>query len=286
MAEQVKIGVIGGTGLYQMDALKNIQEHTINTPFGYPSDTIITGTLQGHSVAFLSRHGRGHVLTPSEVPYRANIYALKSLGVEYIIAVSACGSLQEEYEPSHIMLPDQLVDFTKNRVSSFFGEGVVAHVGVAEPFCETLRHILADAVENNGGIAHRQGKFITIEGPRFSTRAESHLYRQWGMDIIGMTTSPEAFLAREAEICYAVMAMITDYDVWHEEEVHVEMVLQNFKRNLDMAKRVLLEAIPQIGILKQSQPAHTALKGTLTTAREKITPAQVEKFKYFRNLIG
>lgn len=285
MTEPIKIGIIGGTGLYQLEALENIQEIEMQTPFGPPSDVIITGTLYGVNVAFVARHGRGHLYLPSEIPYLANIYALKSLGVEYVIAVSACGSLQERYAPGHIMLPDQLIDFTRQRRTSFFGEGVVAHVGVADPFCSRLRELLADAVESNGGIVHRQGKFITIDGPRFSTRGESHLYRQWGLDIIGMTTSPEAFLAREAEMCYAVMAMITDYDVWHEEEVSVEMVFENFKKNIDLAKRVIMDVVPHIDAIREAQPAHTALKGTLTTSRDLITLEQRLKFDIFRNLL-
>lgn len=288
MSDQVRIGVIGGTGLYQIETIRDVKEHKITTPYGKPSDNIMTGVVAGERVAFLSRHGRGHLLNPTEVPYRANIYALKTLGVEYIIGVSACGSLREEMAPGHIVIPDQVVDFTKGlRARTFFEEGIVAHVGVADPFCETLRGLLADGVERTGKTVHRNGTIITVEGPRFSTRAESFLFRQWGMDIIGMTTSPEAFLAREAEICYATMAIVTDYDVWHEHEVTVEMVFANFKGNLEMAKQVLTDVVPQIAAIPAPNPIHSALKGTLTTAADKIAPAQQKKLRPFmKNLLG
>jgi 5'-methylthioadenosine phosphorylase len=207
--ESVRIAVIGGSGLYSMPEVTDIQEHAIDTPFGSPSDKIIVGNLQGQRVAFLPRHGRGHVHTPSEVPYRANLYALKSIGVTHIIAVSACGSLKEELAPGHIVIPDQLFDFTKDeRGRTFFGDGLVAHVGVADPFCPSLSMVIADACAEAGGIVHYGGTSITIEGPRFSTKGESHVWQQLGFSIIGMTTSPEAYLAREAEMHYAVMAHV------------------------------------------------------------------------------
>ncbi|HSK89253.1 MAG TPA: S-methyl-5'-thioadenosine phosphorylase, partial [Anaerolineales bacterium] len=218
MTEHVTLAIIGGSGLYAMAGLSDTQEHHITTPFGKTSAPIIVGTLEGQRVAFLARHGIGHHITPSEVPYRANIYALKSLGVQRIVSISACGSLQQEFAPGHIVIPDQIYDNTHGRARSFFGEGLVAHISVADPFCADLSGQLESAVRMAGGTTHRGGSFITIEGPRFSTKAESNTYRSWGMSIIGMTASPEAFLAREAEICYATMAHVTDYDVWHVSE--------------------------------------------------------------------
>ena len=271
--DAVKIAVIGGSGLYDMPELQDVEERHISTPYGDPSDALRIGTLAGERVAFLARHGRGHVLTPTEVPYRANIYALKTLGVEHIISVSACGSLQEQYAPGHVVIPAQLVDWTKNRQSSFFGDGLVAHISVADPFCPRLSAILADAVAEVGGTVHRGGKFITIEGPRFSTRGESALFRAWGCDIIGMTTSPEAFLAREAEMCYAVMAHVTDYDVWHEteEDVSVELVIQTLQANVRTAQRAIVGVVQRLA----ADPARDcgcadALGSALITARDKI----------------
>lgn len=241
MTEHVTLAIIGGSGLYAMAGLSNTQEHSIDTPFGKTSAPIIIGTLEGQRVAFLARHGIGHHITPSEVPYRANIYALKSMGVQRIVSVSACGSLQEEFAPGHIVIPDQIYDNTHGRARSFFGEGLVAHISVADPFCGDLSGQLESAVRAAGGTTHRGGSFITIEGPRFSTKAESHTYRSWGMSIIGMTASPEAFLAREAEICYATMAHVTDYDVWHVSEapVTVEMVIQTLNKNTAIAQEAI-----------------------------------------------
>lgn len=290
MTDSIRIGVIGGSGLYRMKALQDVEEHDIDTPFGKPSDKVVTGTIAGQKVAFIPRHGRGHVLNPTEVPYRNNIYALKALGVKYLIGVSACGSLREEYAPGHVVIPDQLIDFTKGkREVTFFENGLVSHIGVADPFCVQLRPLLADAVAEAGGTVHRQGKFITIEGPRFSTRGESHLFRSWGMDIIGMTTSPEAFLAREAEICYAVMAHVTDYDVWHEteEEVTVEMVIKAFQQNLELAQNALEIVIPKVAALQEAASAHSALKSSLTTSKTHVSDKQREKLKPFlKNLLG
>lgn len=241
MNDSASLGIIGGSGLYGMPGLKDTREHDLNTPFGKPSAPVVTGTLEGRRVAFLARHGIGHHITPTEVPYRANIYALKSLGVERVISVSACGSLREDYAPGHIVIPDQLFDFTKDRVRSFFGEGLVAHVGVADPFCNAFSEELASAVDAAGAVMHRGGAFITIEGPRFSTKAESQTFRSWGMSLIGMTASPEAFLAREAELCYAIMAHVTDYDVWHvsESPVTVEMVIQTLNKNTELAQEAI-----------------------------------------------
>ncbi len=247
MSEPLALAVIGGSGLYNMPGLTNAQEHILETPFGRPSAPIVIGSLEGQRVAFLARHGLGHFISPSEINYRANIYALKSLGARRIVSVSACGSLREDYHPGDLVVPDQLFDFTKNRPRSFFTGGLVAHVGVADPFCPTLSGQLAEAAAAAGGRVHRGGTFITIEGPRFSTRAESNLFRNWGMSIIGMTASPEAFLAREAEICYGVLAHITDYDVWHvsEEPVTVEMVIATLNQNVHLVQEAIRQLLHQ-----------------------------------------
>lgn len=239
---EAEIAVIGGSGLYKMADLQDVKQVSVKTPFGDPSDDITLGNIFGETIAFLPRHGRGHRLTPSEIPYRANIYALKSLGVRYIISVSACGSLREDYEPGHIVIPDQIVDFTKGiRNASFFGQGLVAHVGAPSPFSHELSLALAQATADANGVVHYGGSFITIEGPRFSTKGESILYRNWGMSIIGMTTSPEVFLAAEAEIAYACMAHVTDYDVWHDTEqpVTVEMVIKILSANTELAQNAI-----------------------------------------------
>jgi len=241
MTTDISLAIIGGSGLYAMPGLEDTEERTITTPFGDPSAPIIIGTLEGQRIAFLARHGIGHHLTPSEVNYRANIYALKSLGVEKIVSVSACGSLREDYAPGEIVIPDQLFDMTKDRKRSFFEKGLVAHVSVADPFCPDLSQAIYNAVQKTGATVHQGGSFITVEGPRFSTRAESNVYRSWDMSIIGMTASPEAFLAREAEICYGVMAHVTDYDVWHisEEPVTVEMVIKTLMKNTQIAQEAI-----------------------------------------------
>lgn len=245
MINKAKLAIIGGSGLYQMKGLEHTEEIVLDTPFGKPSAPITVGTLEGVQVAFLARHGIGHHITPTKVPYRANIYALKSIGVERVISISACGSLREDYAPGHIVIPDNIFDLTKDRERSFFGEGLVAHVSVADPFCNDLSSQLEAAVGATGATTHRGGSFITIEGPRFSTKAESNAYRVWGMSIIGMTASPEAFLAREAELCYATMAHVTDYDVWHESEspVTVEMVIQTLNKNTEVAQDAIRNLI-------------------------------------------
>lgn len=283
----IELAVIGGSGVYDIEALTDIQEHDISTPFGNPSDTIVVGTLAGQRVAFLPRHGRGHRLTPSEVPYRANIYALKRLGVQRIISISACGSLKEEYAPRHIVIPDQVYDHTKHREYSFFGNGLVAHLGIAEPFCPQLRQTLAEAVEQAGGTVHKGGTFIAIEGPRFSTQAESNLYRSWGMDIIGMTVVPEAQLAREAEICYATMAHVTDYDVWHEEEeaVNVEMLIANLQANAALSKTTIADLVPLLPPVRACD-CDSALSTAFITQRELVPHSTIEHLgpivdKYF-----
>ena len=275
---EVKLAVIGGSGVYDMEALTEVEERHIPTPFGDPSDIIVIGTLSGTRIAFLPRHGRGHRLTPSEVPYRANIWALKSLGVERIISISACGSMKEKYAPRHIVIPDQIYDNTKKREYSFFGDGLVAHIGIAEPFCPHLRQVLHEAVNKAGGTVHMGGTFIVIEGPRFSTRGESKVYRSWGMDIIGMTAVPEAQLAREAEICYATMAHVTDYDVWHEEEeaVNVEMLIANLMANATLSKQTIAELAP---LLTDERPCDCgdALSTAFITQRDLIPKAKLEQ---------
>lgn len=272
----IELAVIGGSGLYDMADLTDIEEIDVTTPFGKPSDTITVGTLHNRRIAFLPRHGRGHLLTPTEVPYRANIFALKTLGVKYIIAVSACGSLKETLAPGHVVIPDQLFDFTKKRETSFFDDGLVAHVTVAEPFSSEFSKVVSEAVKINGGMVHDGGTFITIEGPRFSTRGESNVFRSWGMSIIGMTTSPEAYLAAEAEIAYACMAHITDYDVWHEEEepVTVEMVIRTLLGNTALAQKSINHLVEHMDEWAGDFAAHHALKDALITDRSKITASK------------
>lgn len=276
----IELGVIGGSGLYAMAELSEVEEVVVDTPFGAPSDAITVGTLHGRRVAFLPRHGRGHLLSPTDVPYKANIYALKKLGVKYIVAVSACGSLREAYAPSHIVIPDQLYDNTKLRSSSFFGQGLVAHVGVADPFSAELSQAIYDSVKAVGGTVHQGGTFITIEGPRFSTRGESNLFRQWGMSIIGMTTSPEAYLAREAEIAYACMAHVTDYDVWHESEeaVTVEMVIRTVIGNTKVAQAALSHLVAHFDEWAGEMDAHSTLKDALITSVDRISAENRAKY--------
>lgn len=277
MTEIIHFAVIGGSGLYAIPSLSEVQERHLETPFGKPSSPIVVGTLDGKRIAFLARHGLGHFIPPTEVNYRANIYALKMLGAKRIISVSACGSLREDYAPGHIVIPDQLYDNTKDRARSFFGEGLVAHVGVADPFCEALSQSVYQSVQEAGGTVHQGGTFITIEGPRFSTKAESNVFRAWGMSIIGMTASPEAFLAREAEMCYAVMAHVTDYDVWHvsAEPVTVEMVIQTLNKNTQLAQqalRLLARSLPE----EQPCACHNALAAALIT-NPAVIPAETRQ---------
>lgn len=271
MDDKPVLGVIGGSGLYNMTEIQEIKEYNLTTPFGSPSTAIITGKLDGVRVAFLARHGIGHHLSPGEVNYRANIYALKSLGVERILSISACGSLREDFAPGDIVIPNQLFDLTRNRKRSFFGDGMVAHVSVANPFCPDLSAEVDQAIKDTGAIVHRGGAFITIEGPRFSTRAESNVYRAWGMSIIGMTTSPEAFLAREAEICYTVMAHVTDYDVWHlsEDPVTVEMVIETLQRNTQIAQNAIKKLAQRIKPSKECE-CPQALASALITRQDVI----------------
>lgn len=244
----VRIGIIGGSGLYDMAELEDRETRTVTTPFGDPSGPYVIGRLRGERVAFLARHGAGHRLLPSELNFRANIFGFKLLGVERILSASAVGSLREEYRPLDIVFPDQFVDRTRLRHSTFFGNGIVAHVGFAHPVCDHLRHAAADAATAVGATVHRGGTYVNMEGPQFSTLAESRLYRSWGMDIIGMTNLQEAKLAREAEICYATMALVTDYDCWHPEhdQVTVEMILDNLTRNAATAQAVIADAVGRL----------------------------------------
>jgi len=275
---QAKIGVIGGTGLYDIEGLTDIEEVDINTPFGKPSDTIIVGKLEGVGIAFLPRHGRGHRISPTELPSRANIYALKSLGVEYIMAISSAGSFKKEIKPGDLIIPDQLIDRTRHRVSSFFSEGVVGHIPFAEPFCPVLSQILFEVAREAGGSVHQGGTYVVMEGPAFSTRAESQLYRSWGADIIGMTALPEAKLAREAEICYAIIGCVSDYDSWWAkgQAVTIEVVLDTLCQNIDTAKKIIKLAVSRIPRKRHCSCA-TALEATIVTAPELIPPEQREK---------
>ena len=276
MAE-AKIGVIGGSGLYHIEGMTEVEEIKVKTPFGEPSDTIILGNLENVTVAFLPRHGKGHRISPNEVPARANIYALKTLGVERIISVAAVGSLREEIEPLHLVIPDQLIDRTKNRVDTFFSGGIVGHVPFAEPFCSILNQVLLEAAQETAIQVHKGGIYLAMEGPQFSTKAESNLYRSWGGDIIGMTALPEAKLVREAEICYACLAFVTDYDCWNDvyESVTTEMILDNLKKNVETAKEILRLTIPRLSQTRDC-PCASALQNALATSPKRI-PEHVKK---------
>jgi 5'-methylthioadenosine phosphorylase len=278
----VKIGIIGGSGLYKMEALKNIEEVRLQTPFGDPSDALIVGDLEGTKVAFMARHGRHHHLTPSEVPYRANIHAMKQMGVEYLLSASAVGSLRAEVKPLDLVLPDQFIDRTKNRASTFFGDGIVAHIAFGEPICPQLQQVLADSIAalNLPDVTcHQGGTYICMEGPAFSTKSESEMYRQLGGTIIGMTNLPEAKLAREAEMAYATLALSTDYDCWHpdHDSVTVEMVIANLGKNAVNAQRVIQETVRRITEKPFESVAHSALKFAIITQMEHANPATKEK---------
>jgi 5'-methylthioadenosine phosphorylase len=288
LVEPIPNAVIGGSGLYQLEGLKDVQEIEVDTPFGKPSDAIVVGELEGVRVAFLPRHGRGHRISPSELPQRANIYALKSLGVKRIIASSACGSFREDLAPRHIVIPDQLYDRTRHRgPDTFFGDGIVAHVGFADPFCPTLRRVLLESAQQAGATVHDGGTMVVIEGPQFSTKAESATYRKLGFDTIGMTALPEAKLAREAEMCYASMNLVTDYDVWYPEHdaVTVEMVVANMVANLETAKRIVQLALPRMEAIGDDMdcPCPNALAGAIITDPARISAAKKEQL---RLLIG
>jgi 5'-methylthioadenosine phosphorylase len=276
---QARIGVIGGTGLYEIEGMTGIKELDINTPFGDPSDSITVGKLNGVGIAFLPRHGRGHRILPSDIPSRANIYALKTLGVERIIAINSCGSFKTEVAPGHLLIPDQLIDRTKNRATTFFGDGVVAHVSMAEPFCPELSATLLDCAREAGAQVQKGGTYVSMEGPAFSTAAESRLYKSWGADIIGMTIVPEANLAREAEICYASVCAVTDYDAWMEdrEAVTIDVILDFMKRNMLMAKQIIKLAVGKIPE-KRTCRCPSALKTAIVTAPAIMTLAQKRKF--------
>jgi len=281
-----KIGIIGGSGLYKMEALKDIQEVALETPFGKPSDALMVGQLSGVPVAFLARHGRNHHLTPTEIPFRANIHAMKQLGVEYIISASAVGSLQAEVKPLDLLVPDQFIDRTRNRISTFFGEGIVAHIGFGHPICPALAQVLQDAITslNLSEITlHTKGTYVCMEGPAFSTLAESNLYRSWGGTVIGMTNLPEAKLAREAEIAYATLALVTDYDCWHPDHDHVtvEMILDNLHRNAINAQQVIQETVRRLTENPPLSKAHNALKYAIITPLAQAPAATKEKLGLF-----
>src|ERR1043165_5478898 len=282
-----KIGIIGGSGLYQMPELKDVEEVSVDTPFGKPSDSFIVGTLEGERVAFLPRHGRGHRILPTELPFRANIYAMKLLGVERILSASAVGSLQERYAPLDMVIPDQFFDRTRARAheSTFFGEGIVGHVTFAHPVCDELGDILEASCKEIGLNVHRGGTYICMEGPAFSTKAESNVYRQWGMDIIGMTNLQEAKLAREAEIAYATLALVTDYDCWHEDHdsVTLEMVIGYLTKNVRNAQLVLKEAVKRVASKETPNPFAGATQNAIFTAPD-LWPE--ETFKRLEAIIG
>ena len=271
---EATIGVIGGSGLYKLAGLSDVKEVAINTPFGKPSDAFVIGELEGQRVAFLPRHGRGHRIMPAELPFRANIYGMKMLGVERILSASAVGSLKEEHKPLDIVIPDQFIDRTRNRVSTFFGDGIVGHVAFADPVCPQLAEVLGESGDAVGGFElHRGGTYVCMEGPAFSTKAESHLYRSWGADIIGMTNLQEAKLAREAEICYATIALVTDYDCWHEshESVTVDLVLENLNHNSENARRLIREAVRRLASTDRSCGCGQALRFAIITQPEEIS---------------
>lgn len=270
----IKIGIIGGTGLYEMEELKKRETVAVDTPFGSPSDSYLVGELNGIRVAFLPRHGIGHRILPHELNFRANIYGFKKIGVERIISVSAVGSMKENIEPLHMVLPDQFFDRTKKRIDTFFGDGIVAHVSFSQPICRQLRDILHKKIKELKLPVHNGGTYLSIEGPQFSTKAESHIYRSWKVDVIGMTNLQEAKLAREAEICYATVALVTDYDCWKEEEeednLSIEMIIDNLNKNTENVKRVLEKTIPEIAAIEKDCPCCSALKNAIVTHSDMI----------------
>jgi 5'-methylthioadenosine phosphorylase len=281
---EARIGIIGGSGLYKMQVVTETKKVKVSTPFGEPSDAVILGSVEGVRVAFLPRHGEGHRTSPSELPSKANIYALKSLGVERIISVSAVGSLKEEIEPLDIVVPDQLIDATKGRASTFFSNGIVGHVSFAEPFCPVLSQVSFDAAAKVGAKVHKGGTYLVVEGPQFSTKAEARLFRSWGAHVIGMTALPEAKLAREAEICYATLAIVTDYDCWHPsyESVTTEMILANLRKGIDAVGRILRLLLPSIS-QERGCACGSALKYAIATDPKYIPK---EKKKELGLLIG
>jgi 5'-methylthioadenosine phosphorylase len=272
MREQAEIGIIGGSGLYEMEGFEEPREVAVETPFGAPSDRLMVGRLEGRAVAFLARHARGHRILPGELNFPANVFALKLLGVQAILSVSAVGSLKEKYAPLHMVIPDQFLDRTRARKSTFFGRGLVAHVAFAHPFCPVLSSTLAGACAEAGATFHRGGTYVCIEGPQFSTRAESELYRAWGMDLVGMTNLPEAKLAREAELCYATLAMVTDYDCWHpdHDSVTADQIIANLVKNAATAKAVLRAALRDFPAAPRACECGSALKQALVTPAELV----------------
>jgi 5'-methylthioadenosine phosphorylase len=276
------IGVIGGSGLYEMSGLTGRREETVDTPFGPPSDAFILGTLNGRDLVFLPRHGRGHRIPPSDLNYRANIFGMKTLGVDRILSVSAVGSMKEEIVPGHIVIPDQFFDRTRGRKSTFFSENIVAHIQFADPLCPDLMEVVYDSAREAGATAHKGGTYLCMEGPAFSTRAESRIYRSWGVDVIGMTNLTEAKLAREAEICYVTIALATDYDCWHEEEVSVEAVIKILQDNVAMAREIIARAVPKIPETRICR-CQSALKNAIITNPDAIPP---ETKKNLRPIIG
>jgi len=272
---EIEIGVIGGSGLYDMEGLTVREERTVETPFGDPSDVFVIGELEGRSVAFLARHGRGHRLMPSEINFRANVYAMKVLGVERIISVSAVGSMKEQYAPTHIVVLDQFFDRTRHRPDTFFGEGLVAHVSLADPVCAEMVELAVEAAREAGATVHRGGTYLCMEGPQFSTRGESLIYRSWGVDVIGMTNLQEARMAREAEICYTTLAMVTDYDCWHEEEeaAHTASILEVLRQNVKTGQRVVANLIRRLPPRGADHPCANALAGAIITDPARI-PAE------------
>ncbi|MCC2641717.1 MAG: putative S-methyl-5-thioadenosine phosphorylase [Nitrospira sp.] len=274
---QAAIGIIGGSGLYDIEGMEKVRETRMRTPFGAPSDAIVLGSLGGVPVAFLSRHGRGHRTNPTRINYRANIYALKSLGITQVISISAVGSMKESIHPGDVVLPDQFIDLTKQRASTFFEEGIVAHVGFGEPVCAVLADVLEQAGRSLGATLQRGGTYVCMEGPQFSTKAESRLYRQWGVDVIGMTNMPEAKLAREAELCYATVALATDYDCWHETEqsVTVDAILATLLKNVALAKQLLKAAVPTLSPARPCE-CQEALRNAIVTAPDCI-PASTKR---------
>jgi len=276
--QQAEIGIIGGSGLYSMPGFSDVQEIWLHTAFGAPSDAYVVGKLEGRRVAFLSRHGRGHRFMPTEINYRANIHGFKQLGVERILSLSAVGSLKEEHHPLDFVVPDQFIDRTRHRIDTFFGDGLVVHVGLAQPVCGEVAKVAVDACRRAGVNVKSGGTYLNMEGPQFSTKAESNLYRSWGLDVIGMTNLTEARLAREAELCYATVAMVTDYDCWHPDHDHVtvEMVIQWLHKNTATAQAILLEAIPRVAKLTHAK-AHEALKYAILTQKEHWPEATAKK---------
>jgi 5'-methylthioadenosine phosphorylase len=277
---EARVGVIGGSGFYQMDGLTDSDELHVDTPYGEPSSAIILGTLEGARIAFLSRHGPGHRILPQELPNRANIYAMKTLGVETIVGVSAVGSLREEIKPLHLLVPDQIIDRTRGRPSTFFGEGLAAHISFADPFCPELRPALIASAREAGATAHSGGTYVAVEGPAFSTRAESNLYRTWGADVIGMTALPEAKLAREAEICYAILACTTDYDCWHDDEADVtaDLIVANLRKNVAVSQeavRLFLRRLPS----ERKCGCRSALANALVTPLGLVPPATLTRLE-------